>query len=44
MISRFIERAKTRDPAIEQDLAQLYSDDARDNSVAAALVDGLEYR
>lgn len=44
MIKRFIERAKTRDPAIEQSLAQLYSDDSRDSSVAAALVDGLEFR
>ena len=44
MIERFLERSKSRDPAIEQSLAQLYLDDTRDNSMAAKLVDGLEFR
>ena len=43
MIERFVERARTRDPQIEADLAQLYSDDQRDFSIAARLVDGLEF-
>lgn len=44
MIERFIERARTRDPAIEQDLAELYSQDEKDFSVAAALLDDLEMK
>ena len=43
MIERFVERAKTRDPAIEQDLAQLYLNDSRDNSLAALMVDRANY-
>lgn len=43
MIERFVERAKTRDPAIEQDLAQLYFNDSRDNSIAALMVDRANY-
>lgn len=39
MIERFVERAKTRDPALEQDLEQLYFNDSRDTSTAALLVD-----
>ena len=44
MISRFLERAKTRDPAIEQNINQLYFDDSRDSSVAAYMVDHENYR
>ena len=44
MISRFAERAKTRDPAIEQDINQLYFDDSRDNSLAAIMADPENYR
>ena len=39
MIERFVERAKTRDPALEQNLEQLYFNDSRDTSTAAMLVD-----
>lgn len=39
VISRFMERAKTRDPAIEQDLAELYHKDAKDSSLASFMVD-----
>ena len=34
MIDRFMERAKHRDPALEQDLVELLTSDARDNSIA----------
>jgi len=33
-----------RDSAIERELSQLYLDDSRDNSMAAKLVSGLEFR
>lgn len=33
VISRFFERAETRDPALEQDLYELFSTDARDFSI-----------
>lgn len=39
MIDRFLERAKSRDPMIEQDIADLYFRDSKTNSVAAAMVD-----
>jgi hypothetical protein len=44
MVDRFLERAKTRDPAIEQDIAQLYFDDSRDASIAALMVDEENFR
>lgn len=44
MRSRFLERAKNRDPLLEQDLAELFSSDARDNSLAAFAQDPLKYR
>ena len=44
MIERFVERAKLRDPAIEQDIAELYFKDSKDNSVAAAMIDSDNYR
>jgi hypothetical protein len=34
MIDRFLERAKRRDPALEQSLTDLFASDARDNSIA----------
>ena len=39
MVQRFLERAKTRDPAIEQSVADLYFDDSKYASLAAAMVD-----
>ena len=39
MVDRFLQRAETRDPAIERDIAQLYFDDSKYNSVAAMMVD-----
>ena len=44
MIERFVERARTRDPVIEQNLDDLYFAESRDNSMAAKMVDGLEFR
>ena len=44
MVDRFMERAKGRDPAVEQDLNQLYFDDERDNSFAALMVDEKNFR
>ena len=44
MIERFVERAKLRDPAIEQDISELYFKDSKDNSVAAAMIDSDNYR
>ena len=44
MIDRFLERAKNRDPAIEQDINQLYFEDSRYNSIAALMVDDKNYR
>ena len=44
LVERFVERAKTRDPAIEQDLASLYFEDSRDSSMAAALLDSENFR
>ena len=39
MVTRMLERAKTRDPVIEQNLDDLYFDDSKSNSLAAAMVD-----
>jgi len=43
MKTRFFERAKTRDPVIEQDIEQLYFDDSKYGSLAAAMVDSENY-
>jgi cytidylate kinase len=39
LISRFIERAKTRDPVLESDLFELYQQDMKDSSVAQFMLD-----
>ena len=39
MVSRFVERARTRDPAIERDIASLYFEDSKYNSLAARMID-----
>ena len=39
MVERFLERAKTRDPALEQDIFDLYERDAKDSSPITALID-----
>ena len=44
MINRFVERAKTRDPAIEKNISDLYFRDSKDSSIAAALNDPTNYR
>ena len=36
---RFLERAKTRDPMIEQSIDDLYFDDTKENSIAAMMID-----
>ena len=43
MVDRFMQRAETRDPAIEQDINQLYFDDSKYNSLAAMMVDHENY-
>jgi len=43
MEARSLERAKTRDPAIEQNLDDLYFDDSKSASLAAAMVDRDNY-
>ena len=44
MIDRFLERAKTRDPVLEQNLTDLFESDARDNSIAQMMVDPSRFR
>jgi len=44
MINRFLERAKTRDPMLEQDLYELFSVDARDSSMATFVNDRSKLR
>lgn len=44
MIGRFLERAKNRDPILEQDLPELFASDARDNSLATFAQDPNKYR
>lgn len=39
MVDRFAERARTRDPAIEADIQDIYTRDTRDNSVAQIALD-----
>lgn len=44
MVDRMIERAKTRDPALEQNLSDLLASDARDNSIPTLLTNPEKYR
>jgi hypothetical protein len=44
MINRFLERAKHRDPVLEQSLTDLFASDARDNSIAQLMNDPKRYR
>ena len=44
VITRSLERAKTRDPAIEQNIAELYFNDTKSNSIAALMVDEKNYK
>jgi len=44
MVDRFAERARTRDPAIEADVADIYMRDNRDNSVAQMALDQSKWR
>ena len=44
MATRMLERAKTRDPVIEQSLDDLYFDDSKSSSLAAAMVDSDNYK
>jgi hypothetical protein len=43
-MKRALERAKTRDPTIEQNIAELYFDDSKTNSIAAMMVDSENYK
>lgn len=44
MIDRFLERAKHRDPSLEQNLFDLFASDARDNSFAQLANDSSKFR
>lgn len=44
MIDRFLERAKDRDPVLEQSLNDLLASDARDNSIAQLFNDSAKFR
>ena len=44
MIDRFLERAKNRDPVLEQNLYDLLASDARDNSIAQLVNDSSKFR
>jgi hypothetical protein len=44
MIDRFMERAKLRDPSLEQNLFDLFASDARDNSWAQVANDSSKFR
>lgn len=44
MIERFLERAKDRDPVLEQNLNDLLASDARDNSIAQLMNDSSKFR
>ena len=44
MIDRFLERAKDRDPVLEQSLNDLLTSDARDNSIAQLFNDSTKFR
>lgn len=42
-MSRFFERAKTRDAALEQNLFELYQKDTKENSLAQLMLDAQRY-
>lgn len=44
MVDRFIERAKTRDPVLEQNLQTMLASDARDNSIPTLLTNPDKFR
>lgn len=44
VMKKFAERAKTRDPAIEADLFDVYSRDEKDSSVAQAALDASKFK
>lgn len=44
MIDRFMDRAKHRDPSLEQNLFDLFASDARDNSFAQLANDSSKFR
>lgn len=44
MVDRMIERAKTRDPSLEQNLSDLLASDSRDNSIPTLLTNPEKYR
>lgn len=44
MIDRFYERAKNRDPILEQNLNDMLTADSRDNSFAQAFADPSKFR
>ena len=44
VVDRFLERAKTRDPQLEQSLQDLFESDARDTSPATLLLENDKFR
>lgn len=43
VLSRFIDRARNRDPALEADLLEIYHRDSKDNSLAQFALDASKY-
>ena len=44
VVDRFLERAKTRDPVLEQSLAELFASDARDTTLATLALEPERFR
>lgn len=44
LVDRFLERAKTRDPVLEQSLAELFASDARDTTLATLALEPERFR
>lgn len=44
VLSRFMDRARARDPVLEQDLFDLYLQDSKESSVAQFMVDPSKFR
>jgi hypothetical protein len=44
LLSRFVDRAKNRDPAIETDLFELFQQDMKENSTAQFMLDPASYK
>lgn len=44
LVDRFLERAKTRDPVLEQSLAELFASDARDTTLATFALEPERFR